>query len=990
MGRPLRIATPLQLLMLLLIWRLPYPHAVVLVGQAFSPLLIATRSVTQSRQRGHMPLWTSARSSGATTPAALDDPTKAPMVFSSGFSTAANLTVALTLAVQAAISTLPSFCESIDLACLCISSLYEPSSAVVSTVLQAAGAKNVQIQHLIGSSVAGCISSSSTSSANNATAATAVIPVEYEGVPAVSITLCQFPDCSLQTFHVDADDVPDDTARLPRADWNRQTGLRIPDDDCVTTFWLVPSPAFIVAVDDLLHGLAVYYPNASVAGGVASTVSSLSRARLYRYSVSDKTSCGGTNTFSSGCVGVALAGDFQIQSMTVQGAKPVGGVYQVVKGQESTISVIVLDEAATEALNESDGRDNDDDDDDDDEVKGEDENVKINMAQARAAYAKARIPKPVLAEANFLMKTLSDDDQAFMRRQLLIGLETTGWSSTARIALELARLTGGGRFAVQQVASAGMKDGSVHLRTGSAKVTPGMRLRFFVRESEFAKQEINNLWLGYRKQLLNQQFAAGATASNSQCNHFTPAACWIIPTLDRGQKFFMGKPGYESIAAARMMPGVPSISGFFANGVIAADRAGGTATVQGSASGYFLLGSKSGRPIYNPAVAARNQVAAQDQADRNAREVAAEDVRRLADETSLTATKLSDRAAPRAADGELILKRREVHSGRALTVSAVEWSVAERAAVPSSALEGFMWDKETEVDRFRERVPLANLVSQCRSSSLDPAAFKPRDFVRSIMDAAVGGAFVIVPDCKRTEPVCGTLRRRYDISALARELTQAEVPAISVNCDGVLFGGSIDDITKAREASAAAAVEQMSQDGVVVPPILASDLVLYPYQLYKLRLAGADAVNLFVGALAAKDLTYLTKIASSLQLQVLVTVTSEVQLRTVLTLGTAIDGIIVSNRELEDFSFDMSGKQAIRVLRSDALVELRAKHGNKNLPVLVEGRVGTIVSEGNSAAQYIQELKEAGACGAIIGGALAVDESRSFVESLQALLMDNS
>ena len=40
-----------------------------------------------------------------------------------------------------------------------------------------------------------------------------------------------------------------------------------------------------------------------------------------------------------------------------------------------------------------------------------------------AAYAKARIPKPVLVEANFQMKTLSEDEQAFMRKALLLGLE---------------------------------------------------------------------------------------------------------------------------------------------------------------------------------------------------------------------------------------------------------------------------------------------------------------------------------------------------------------------------------------------------------------------------------------------------------------------------------------------------------------------------------------------------------------------------------------
>ena len=84
-----------------------------------------------------------------------------------------------------------------------------------------------------------------------------------------------------------------------------------------------------------------------------------------------------------------------------------------------------------------------------------------------------------------------------------------------------------------------------------------------------------------------------------------------------------------------------------------------------------------------------------------------------------------------------------------------------------------------------------------------------------------------------------------------------------------------------------------------MPPILASDLLLYPYQLYKLRLAGADTVNLIAAALAPKDLLYLTKIAASLQLQTLITVTSEVQLRAVAKMAPgAINGVIVSNREV--------------------------------------------------------------------------------------------
>lgn len=333
-----------------------------------------------------------------------------------------------------------------------------------------------------------------------------------------------------------------------------------------------------------------------------------------------------------------------------------------------------------------------------------------------------------------------------------------------------------------------------------------------------------------------------------------------------------------------------------------------------------------------------------------------------------------DQKAPRDELGELILKRREVHSGRAISVSTVEWSVAEKTATPTSALEGYMWDKETEVDRFRERVPLSNLVSQCRLSSVDPTKPKPRDWIGPLKRASTDG-FVFIPECKRIEPLTGSLRKRYDVVKLAKQFVLAGSPAISVNCDPVMFGGTLEDVTKAREAASRAALSIASDDGIVVPPILASDLILYPYQLYRLQLAGADAVNLVAGALASKDLLYLTKIASSLQLQALVTVTTERQIEVINQLPSGcVKGLIVSNRELEDFGFDMTGQQALDLLKCGALQAFYEKHG-ADTPVLVEGRVGIIewaAADGaKSTDNYIEALKSAGALGAIMAGGIA-------------------
>jgi indole-3-glycerol phosphate synthase len=790
----------------------------------------------------------------------------------------------------------------------------------------------------------------------------------------------------IKTFHVLGGDVPDDFGRVPPKVWKRAVGLNgFMEEDSATTdqtdkagvpaFFLIPSPAFQNDLNDLLSGISYNFPGATTFGGIASTVSSLSRARLFRYDANDPQ---GISTMADGCVGVAMVGDIELKTMVAQGTKPVGGIYRIVTGNECTIKAIMLDEAATEEANAALEGLEEAEQEDDGKEGAQDKN-----AIAAAAYAKAAIPKPPLAEANFVMRALSDDDQSSMRKAILIGLERGG--SMGRTPNELARLAEGKghRFTVFQVAAAGMKDGSVTLPLGRVNVQPGTRVRFFVRESEFAKKEVQAIWTGYKKRSLEETLMRTGTDAVAS---FEPAMCLFMSTLDRGNKFFKGKSAYETNAISQFVPSLPCMGGFFTNGVIGkldeTEIGDMDVMVHGSASIYVMIGSASRRPIYSAAAAsaALRLEAISDAADL------AESNLELASVTSTFTQNGQSERAPRAPNGELRLKRREVHAGRALTVSTVEWSVADNAAMPTSALEGFMWDKETEVDRFRERVPLSNLVSQCRLSQADPTMPKPRDWVGPILRRTQKGEFAIIPECKRIEPSSGSLRKRYDVPKLANQFVKAGVPAMAVNCDPVLFGGSLEDLTSAREASSLAAAELATEDGVEVPPILASDLILYPYQLYKLRLAGADAVNLIGGALATKDLLYLTKIAASLQIQCLVTCTSEVQIEALLKLSTgSIHGLILSNRDLEDFSFDLTGQQALGLVKSDALARLREHYG-ENLLVLVEGRVGLIEGKNPNGdpdiKAYLQELEAAGADGAIIGGALAKSETSEMLAGL--------
>ena len=845
-----------------------------------------------------------------------------PQVLATGFSQNMDMVEALREAVEMAIAGLPpplSTGVGIDLAVVSVSSLYDGNaspSLVVPTILEAASSYETGIQHLVGSTCGGFIGSTRTTvtSSNdddddddanddvskNKNIIRACQPVEREGVPGVSVVLCILPDVQLRTFHVTGKDVPEDYGTMSPETWKESVGLSSPSSSSSSSsteknenenepvVLVLPSPTMKKQLGDLLRGTETHIPGCKIFGSVASVVSSLTRARLFRYDAAkNEIGDGVVQTLADGCVGVVMEGDITLQTMIAQGAKPVGGVYQIVKGEKSTISAIALDETATELLKLAE------EEEDDDDHGGDDEDNEKKASKLAAAYAKARIPKPVLAEANFVMKTLSDDDEVFMRKTILIGVERNG--SPGGSSSELDRLAEGKNrgYSVHIVENASMKDGSVSFAQGSVDIEQGTRMRFFVRESDFAKKEIDALWMGFKKRSL-ESIIAGQDADNSPPPP-SPTGCFVFPTLDRGSKVFSGKSGYESSAISEFLPTTPCISGFFGNGVIGSMNSipelskakREPATMNESASGYFLIGSKSRRPIFTPKKLVGGDAGA-DGKDLEDSNLAIEEKARQERAKSFD----TEKKAPRDENGELILKRREIHSGRALTVSTVEWSVAENMAKPTSILEGFMWDKETEVDRFRERVPLANLLSQWKTSLVEQSTPKPRDWIGPIKEGAAKNGFVIVPECKRSEPISGSLRKRYNVQKLVKDFTTKGARAISINCDGILFGGSLDDLKTALESCSA-------DDGVVLPPILASDLLLYPYQLYKMRLAGADAVNLVVGALENKDLVYLTKIASSLKMQSLLMVTSTTQVKNLDVLAAnSIGGLIVSNRKV--------------------------------------------------------------------------------------------
>ena len=677
-------------------------------------------------------------------------------------------------------------------------------------------------------------------------------------------------------------------------------------DGDAPTIMMLSSVCFQKELDTLNKCLDDCFPSSVKFGAVASTVSSLTQGAVFvRGEGEDE-----TTVTSHGLVGMAMRGDLQAKVMLAMGARSVGPEYRVIEGSGATVKTIALDDRVKADAKDGGGEE---------------------------ADAISKLPKPVLAEANMLIKRLTDKEQAFMKRALLVGLETdfSGSDSVGGSPSEFQRLAEGGghSYLVRQVASAGMRDGSVTLPKGSVSVEQGMSFRFFVRDEQGAKDELEALWTGYKKSSLEEAFSADAGDDGE--GTFKPAAVLVFPTMDRGKKLF-GEDECETLSVTRSLGDTVPKFGFFGNSVFCAiderleDGREGQTQLFGSAGMHVVLGPKSARPIQRMS---SRQVQSRD-----------EDL---------------GVAAPRDSDGELIIRRREVQSGRAIAVSTIEWSVAEKATNPTSKLEDFMWQKETEIDRLRERNPLANVLNNYKAFMMNPdnANGSRPSWSASIRDAISStGSIVIIPELKRTDPDGGILRERYDAGTLAREFASSGATSLSVNCDGCVFGGSLDDVEAAKDST-------KSNSKASDVTILASELVLYPYQLYLLRMRGAHAVTLNAAASTNKDLEYMSKISRSLGMGVCLCVNTEAQIERVAGIGHLFDAVAVSNREWEDMTTDKAGRRALSLLNSPSMASFKSEEKNGEVIIMAEGGVGVV----GNGRMYIEELERAGAQAAIVG-----------------------
>lgn len=185
--------------------------------------------------------------------------------------------------------------------------------------------------------------------------------------------------------------------------------------------------------------------------------------------------------------------------------------------------------------------------------------------------------------------------------------------------------------------------------------------------------------------------------------------------------------------------------------------------------------------------------------------------------------------------------------------------------------------KRDEVASRRRVCPLAE-----PRGATSPA---PRDFAGALRRPGVS----VIAEIKRRSPSKGELCAGLDVAALARGYEQRGAAALSVLTDGEFFGGSDEDLQRAR--------------GSTGLPVLRKDFTIDEYQIHEARRLGADALLLIVRILSDAQLRDYTRLAAELGLAALVEVHEQDELSRAIAGGAEIIG--VNSRNLDTFEVSL-------------------------------------------------------------------------------------
>jgi indole-3-glycerol phosphate synthase len=145
----------------------------------------------------------------------------------------------------------------------------------------------------------------------------------------------------------------------------------------------------------------------------------------------------------------------------------------------------------------------------------------------------------------------------------------------------------------------------------------------------------------------------------------------------------------------------------------------------------------------------------------------------------------------------------------------------------------------------------------------------------------------IIAEFKRKSPSKGIINDQVLVEEVTQGYAQAGAAGLSVLTDFEFFGGSKQDLFKAREANP-------------TTPLLRKDFMIDEYQLLEAKAWGADVILLIAANLTPTQVHTLAQQANKLGLEVLLEVHDEEELNR--SLSEYVDIVGVNNRNLKNFA----------------------------------------------------------------------------------------
>ena len=150
---------------------------------------------------------------------------------------------------------------------------------------------------------------------------------EFEYLPGVSLTVASLPNVTLKPFHFTQDILPNPD-ESPDA-WKETVDVL---DDDPKTIILFPDP-FSIRTEYVLDGLDFAFPNTKIIGALASGGNKPGDNALFVNG----------ETYSKGCSGVVISGDFELDILVAQSCRPIGEPMIVTQSNNNVINELDSD-----------------------------------------------------------------------------------------------------------------------------------------------------------------------------------------------------------------------------------------------------------------------------------------------------------------------------------------------------------------------------------------------------------------------------------------------------------------------------------------------------------------------------------------------------------------------------------------------------------------------------------------------------------------------